>query len=110
MTQWTGSILLSEGQIACVDAQVASGAPPSATVSISSPEIKFSVMWDGETFVPSLNDAGDLVVGYTFTVGSAVTYHYTLKYTAEVGGLSQVNIETSPDCEITEASVSLIGG
>lgn len=110
MTQWTGSILLSEGQLACVEAVVTSGQAPTVTFNVSVPEIEFSIYWDSVTFTPIITAGVDFVVGYTFTVGNSGEYHYTLKYAAEYGGLSDSTITVTPDCESIEASVSLIGG
>lgn len=104
MVAWVGSILLSQDQIACVEALVVSSVGMTVTITVDQPSMQIVSMWNGDDFETQIVGQ-DHVSGYAVSVGIG-EISYLVKYIADVDALSTVTI----DGQVKEASVSLVGG
>lgn len=104
MNTWSGSILLSEGQTACVKVLVAASVGMTVTITVDQPPTQITSQWDGSGFQTEFVGQ-DHIAGYAVAVGEG-EISYLLNYVADVGALSTVII----DAQVKEASVRLAEG
>ena len=104
MSDWSGSILLNQGQGATVRALVVSSVGMSVTITVDQPPIQITSQWDGSGFQTDFVGQ-DYIAGYAVAVGEG-EISYMMNYVADVGALSTVTI----DAQVKEASVSLAEG
>lgn len=108
MTQWTDSILVSEGQTVHTTVLIRSEKEPSLIFQVSHPSISLSSLWDGNSFVSTIQEGSDFILSQTFVVGVENEYQYRISYRVTTSGTSEILATSADYCEFLETSFKVM--